>query len=219
MFNHKYILKTVKFIPNEAMERGKKLHKSLERDMFRAASCRKPVCEEVKHVWPIVTAFATSHKEVRVEEQVALDRKFRPCSWFDKKTWLRGVFDVIGFNGEASVGQKRHVSVIDWKTGQYRPNEDQLLLYNWIIMLRWAEVKTVTSALVFIDHEKAAPLVVTKREDMQNISNSFMERVEDLKIAEERDRWPSVKNWGCRFCNVAECQFSGGASPWRGDPR
>lgn len=210
MFYHKYILKTVKFVPNAAMLRGKEAHKQLERDVIRSSHNNEPVCSDVAHVWPMIKAFADGHQEIMAEEQVALTVKCKPCDWFSKKAWLRGVFDVVGRINPLSACNDQVVSILDWKTGQYRPNEDQLKLYNMITLLRWPRTVSVTSALVFIDHKKSGPPVTSQRRDLEALLDTFGERAEMIQIAEARDRWPAAKNHKCTWCSITECSHAKG---------
>ena len=206
LFKHKYILKTIKFVPNAATERGSKLHKQLERNVVRAGTGQAPVGDpEVLAAHPIIEAFVEVHPQIFIEDKMAFTKRMRPTGYFDKDVWLRAVFDLGGLSSTHNAGGS--ASILDWKTGQYRPNKDQVLLYNMCALKFWDQIESVTSALVFIDHKKSAPPVTTTRDQLADLIDEFSDRAEAIQIAEQKDDWPAQKYWGCRFCGVNDCRY------------
>lgn len=210
MFQHKYVLKTIKFVPNKATERGKDMHLQLERNVVRSVSGADSVPGDVGHVQPIIDKFVTANQEIMVEEQVALNAQMNAVSWFDKSVWVRAVMDLVGRSNitEPTI-QQQTMSIIDWKTGQYKINDDQLKLYNMVALHKWNQLESVTSALVFVDHKKISPPVTTLRIDVDPIIDEFSDRSEAIQIAVERDTWPAKKCWKCRWCGVTTCRYVG----------
>jgi len=200
LFQHKYILKTVPFVGNAATERGTKIHKQLERNVIRSNRQQSQVAGDVEHMIGVVRNFTNTHKTLFVEHKMAFKEDMSKCSWFDSETWFRAIVDVIGNNEE-------HSSIIDWKTGQYRVNPDQLRLYNVAVLTTWDFLKTASSALVFVDHKKSSPVCKTTREELPDILGEFRDRSEAIQIAVERDEWPAKKNFNCRWCSVSDCQY------------
>jgi len=209
LFQHKHILKTIKFVANEAMERGKKIHQALEHNTVRAIHGREPVPGEVAHVQPIINNFVRNHQEILIEEKITFDQHLNETSWFSKDAWFRAVIDMVGRTNITNDGttQEQTVSIIDWKTGQYRPSTDQLKLYNMAAFLKWSQVQQVTSALVFVDHKKSSPPLTTSRLELQDLVQEFGDRSEAIQIANEKDDWPAKKCFQCRWCGVADCQY------------
>lgn len=206
-FQHKYVLKTIKFVSNAAMDRGKELHKQLERDTVRAIHGKEPVCQDIAHVHPMIKGFVARHPAVSIEQQLAFDSSLNPTDWFAKDVWFRAVIDMVGRTNVQSKIQDHGASVVDWKTGQFRPTVDQLKIYNMAVMLQWSQTASVTSALVFIDHKKSSPPLTSSRLDLQNLVQEFSDRSEAIQIAIQRDSWQPTKCFQCRWCEVNTCQY------------
>jgi len=206
-FQHKYVLKTIKFETNKAMEEGKRKHKMLERDTIRAINGQPFACDEMSHVHPMLKKFVDGHMAVAIEQQLAFNKKLNPVDWFAKDVWFRAIVDMVGRKNILSPLQDHTASVIDWKSGQYRPAEDQLKIYNMSTMLKWSQVMTVTSALVFIDQKKSSPPLTSSRLDLNSLVHEFGDRSEAIQIAVEKDTWEPTKNWGCKWCGVHDCKY------------
>ena len=134
-------------------------------------------------------------------------RKMKPVDFFAKNVWLRAIVDLAGLTSSTDKGG--NISVIDWKTGQYRPSEDQVTLYNVAALCQWPQAESSTSALVFVDHKRSAPPVTTHRSELPGIIEDYAERVEAIQIANEKNEWLPTQYWGCRWCGVTDCRYVG----------
>ena len=206
-FQHKYVLKTIKFVTNKAMEEGKKKHAMLEREVIRAGGGKTSACPEVEHVFPLIKGFVNKYSAVSTEQQLAFDHKMNPTDWFAKDVWFRAIIDVVGRTNVETKLQNQMAAVIDWKTGQYRPTTDQLRLCNLAVMLKYPLVIESTGALVFVDHKKSSPPVTTPRHQLSFLVDEFSDRSEAIQIALQRDSWPATKCFQCRWCEVQDCQY------------
>ena len=112
MFEAKNITKTVKFVGNAATERGKKLHKALERDVIRVGHGRPFISQELLHVKPIIEGFVKLHPQIATEQQLAFKVDLGVCDWFDKDVWLRAIIDVEGCMNPFSKLQDHKYSII-----------------------------------------------------------------------------------------------------------
>lgn len=210
MFREKHVVKSIKFEPNDNMKRGTERHKMLEREVIRATYKDEPAVPEVAHVWPIIKSFTSAHQEVIVEEQLCFTKSLKSVDWFHKDAWLRIKMDVIGRVNPYSKLSDQTVNIIDWKTGQYDVNDDQLKLYNLGAFLKWQYTMDVSSVLVFVDQQRTSPIYKSNRVwDMQNLLNEFCDRSEAIQIAEERDTWPAQPNRKCRWCGIMSCNYRG----------
>ena len=208
LFQHKYILKTIKFVENEAMRRGSEVHKQIERNVVRESHAKDQVGDSVvMGVAPMVTAFVANHQEVLMEEELAFTVGLKSVSWFDKKVWFRAKMDLVGIVNPFSIYADHIASVLDWKTGQYRPNKDQLKIYNMATMLKWQSTKRVSSALVFVDQKRSGPPLISTRHDLPGLIDEFSDRTEAIQIAVERDMWPATPCFQCRWCGVQDCKY------------
>ena len=206
-FQHKYILKNIPFVTNEAMEQGKAKHKMLERDTVRAINNKPSACPDVAHVFPIIQSFVAKHPIVSVEQQWAFNQKLKPVDWFAKDVMFRAIVDMVGRTNVKSREIDQTASVIDWKSGQFRLSEDQLKIYNMSVLLQWPQVISSEAALVFIDQKKISPVLKTPRSHLDGIVDEFMDRSEAIQIAVQKDTWPATQCFQCRWCEVQDCQY------------
>jgi len=212
MFYSKHILKPSPFVfeQNAAMKRGSEIHAGYERAAIQLVHS-SPVSptELTAPAFPMLQAFHASHNELFIEEELAFTKDLKPCSWFDKKTWLRVKIDLAGRRGPKTLHQDQIFSVIDWKTGQYNVKEEalsQLRLSNLAIFLKIGDAAESSSVFVFVDQKRTSPIIRSSREQFQELLDSFSERVEAINISEERDMWPPKKNWKCKWCKVHTCR-------------
>ena len=214
MFHEKHIAKTVPFVTNKAIERGKLVHAGYERAAISMVH-GSPVSptELTAPAFPMLQAFQAAHEKLFIEEEWAWRQDLSVCSWFDKDAWLRVKIDLAGRVGPKSILQNEKYSVIDWKTGQYNVKEEslsQLRLSNIAVLMRNLNADVAESVFVFVDQKKTSPIIRTTRAQMSATFDEFCERAEAIQISEERDLWPPKKNWKCKWCGVRTCKHHKG---------
>lgn len=205
LFREKYITKTVKFEQNEAMKRGEKIHSALERNVYRALSGQPPVGEPVVlQTHPIIKAFVDRHPQIATEEKSAFNDQWKVRDFFAKDVFFRSIIDLEGIT-ELKGGV---VNIIDFKTGQYNTNEEQLKLYNMVALLKYPDITAATSTLLFVDQKRHSPPVTTVRSELKSQIHEVEEQSEAIQISVERDDWPATQNWKCRWCAVDTCRYA-----------
>lgn len=205
LFREKYINKTVKFEQNEAMKRGEKIHSELERNVYRALYKQDPVGEQVVlDTHPIIVAFVNKHPMVATENKSAFNEKWKPRDYFAKDVFFRSVIDLEG-RTETKGGV---ANIIDFKTSKYNENTEQLKLYNMVALLNYPEIESATSTLLFVDHRRYSPPVSTHRSQLNSQLHEVKEQSEAIQIALERDDWPAMQNWKCKWCAVDTCRYA-----------
>ena len=205
MFREKYINKTLKFEQNAAMKRGEEVHAALERNVYRALHRQDPVGEQVViDTHPILVAFVDRHPMVATEEKNAFDEKWKVRDYFAKDVFFRSVIDL-----EGRTDLKGGVAnIIDFKTGQYNENEKQLKLYNMVALLKYPEITSATSTLLFVDQKRNSPPVTTPRSELKSMLHEVEEQSELIQISIERDEWPATQSWKCKWCAVDSCKYA-----------
>ena len=202
LFLLKNITKSMPFIENEAMKRGKTIHNLLERAVKMTQRGEDPGGNTViAPVMPIIQSFVKAHSYVDVEQKITFKRDLTSCTWYDRDAWFRTIIDVIGV-------QNGHASIIDWKTGRVNIKEDQLRVMILSVFLKWPEVHTVDASLVFVDQKQSSPLVRYTRDRFQLLLEEFEDRVEAIQIANERASWPPSPGRHCNYmgCPKAHCE-------------
>lgn len=133
------------------------------------------------------------------EYKFALDRDFKPTEW--KQSWSRGIADLVVVKGDKAV-------VADYKTGRRKPSE-QLDLYACYTFAHYPEVKTVTTAFIWLKEKKIDRQTI-HREQAPEIWQKLMPRVRKLESAYERDSWPERPSGLCKaYCPIYTCKFNG----------
>lgn len=193
-FYEKNIAKSVPFVENEAMKRGKRLHDHMENALNGAG-----VDSEISHMHDLLDKLrAVEWTDVDVETQYSLRKDMSFTSWFAKDTWCRIKMDFTGIKGS-------HAVSYDWKTGKKYGYTDQLKLYAGLIFHKWPEVEVVDTAYIYMDQNDKEAKRWT-RDQMPHIWQDFGERSELIQIANQNGHWQEKPSkFNCKWCPVENC--------------
>jgi CRISPR/Cas system-associated exonuclease Cas4 (RecB family) len=195
-FNAKYVAKSVKEKPSDAMQWGNEVHKSLEL--------------RIRSGTPLPTGMGSLEKYARVvdnakgkvwtESKLAVNDDLDARQYFDKDVSCRAVSDVL-IVGAKSLG------VIDWKTGKKIGDEDhlQLELTMVLALCKFPHAESAVGALVYTALDDRVEVVVT-RDELPAIWASFQPQVKRMRKAAEDDNWPENPSGLCGWCPVKQCQ-------------
>lgn len=188
------IAKKVKEPETEATKWGNAVHEALE---YRVKEGR-PLPQGMEQWEPLVQRIISKQDaEVTAEQQLCLDANLEPTSWFSKTAWLRGIIDV-------SVKRGNKVFVADWKTGKVKVDSDQLKLFAALVFHHCPDVNEVITAFIWLKEGRITHDKFT-REQLPEIWQSFMPRVQRIEIAIEKDKWPARPSGLCRnYCPVGK---------------
>lgn len=142
---------------------------------------------------------------VGVEEEIAITSEFKPCAYFDKilPVWLRAKIDVLKISG-------RDAHIIDWKTGQVKPDMTQLMLAALCVMVHYPKVFNIKAELVWLGYNTSTLKEFTVDELVEWWVNQMAKRVKGLKEAHEHNSFPPHQSGLCkRWCVVASCEHCG----------
>lgn len=184
----------------DVLRYGNEVHKAFELRL----KGQKPLPEHLKCHEQLVQSLLSKKGEKLVEKQWAIDKSFRPVSWFDKAAWCRGVVDVGVVSRDTAV-------LLDWKTGKRKLENDQLKLFAGLAFAHYRNINTVTTGFVWLAANKIDNEVFT-REQVGNIWSSYLPRIQRLEIAYEEQKWqPKPSGLCAKHCPVprAHCEFSG----------
>lgn len=192
--------KSVKDTQGEAALWGDKVHKALEQRVLK----KTPLPEGMQQWERIVCKFDRPKGRVFTETQFALTRNLKPCSWFAKDGWVRGIVDI-------GVDAGRVVAAFDWKTGKVKQESSQLELFAALIMQSKPYVEEVRTGYIWLNCNKLTRHTF-KREDLPTIWDGFNSRVYRLEQAYDSDTWLPKPSGLCgKWCPVPHslCEFSG----------
>lgn len=118
MYAAKYITKEWVEAPNDAMERGKKIHKTLE----EAVKYELELPADLAHAKPTVDSFLAmkpAGAAIYPEMKFGVDIDFKRCDFFEAPNLrVRIVLDVFLMHQE-------RLLITDWKTGKYKPEHKE----------------------------------------------------------------------------------------------
>jgi hypothetical protein len=196
---HVDVEKTVKEEESEQLAYGNAIHKALA----EAISGKAPLPKHFGHVqgWvDKVTGGVTG--KILVEQQLAIRQDFSPTEWFGRDAWYRGIADVIKVVGPVAI-------VLDWKTGKILEDGVQLALMAQCVFSHHPEIQKIRTEFVWLK-EDATTRADFAREDMVNVWNGVLPRVQTLEAAHKGANFPPKPGYLCRkWCPVTQCPHHG----------
>lgn len=134
------------------------------------------------------------------EQKVALDKQLRPCDFFAKNVWNRGVLDFMSIMGDTAL-------IVDYKTGKVKPTMKQLALFALFIFHSYPDViKCVTKYFWTQTQRETTELFM--REDIPKLWAKFVPDLKQYSEAFETNVWQPRQSGLCHgWCPVSECEF------------
>lgn len=173
---------------------GQADHKAFEGYLKKGA----PLPEKLAKRKALLDHVATLPGKVEYELGITLTKDLEVCKWNDwDRAWLRVKSDLVTING----GEAKY---IDWKSGKFRPKDDQIELTSLAIFAAYPKVEKVTGSLVFYNYKAIHPHTVY-REQAPKLWGLFTDRLRVLDTAYATDEWPATPNGLCGYCPVLTC--------------
>jgi hypothetical protein len=139
---------------------------------------------------------------IQTELRLAIDKNMKPCSWFGKTVYFRGVIDFLKI-------RKKVALAVDWKSGEPKDDLIQLGLFAQLVFSHYQWVEAIKTMYVWIKVNDCTEENLY-RKDMKDLWKEIDPRVNALKIAHETDNFPPKKSGLCKeYCPVVTCEFNG----------
>lgn len=151
---------------------------------------------DVQRATSIVDGMINAGYHVTAETQFAVDKDFKPVSWFDKTVMYRSIADVIA---------KRDNQMIlgDWKTGKVRDYDGkdtgQLHLSAAIGFAHFPEVDEITTPYFFIEHKQTIVRKFTREMYETTLTVPFYDLFDQVNSDTE---FAPTKNQYCNWCEL-----------------
>jgi hypothetical protein len=181
-----------------AMERGSKMHESIETYLNGWVKELSPECQSFQQAIDSLKA-----ENFKAEQALGLDKDWKLLpDWFDKRTWIRAKADAMYLKSDELI-------VIDFKSGKYRiPSTDQVELYAIVGGALYPEATTVKAEYWYLDTGEVYSRDYTQPELLE-LRKKFEKRVAPMYVNETWDPEPSME---CRWCPYSrtkggKCQY------------
>lgn len=200
-YYHLKVAKDVKEELSEAITFGNEIHKIAENYVAHGS----PIPEKYKHIEPGLQALRDMDGRKLCENKLGLTADFKPCGFFDKGVWWRGIADLIILQGDTAL-------TVDYKTGKSSKYADlkQLEILSLAIFKHYPEVKRVKAGLMFLfaDALVKAEYHADKQSDMWI---PWVSDVGQLEASIKNQVWNAKPNFTCRgYCPVVDCVHNEG---------
>jgi len=199
-FYHAKIKRDYKDVFGPEADYGKEVHKHFE---LRLIKGKKLPLDLTHHEKVMKKLFAAKGKGYP-EQKLAINKEFEPTGFFDNDVWGRGIIDFMKVNKSTAL-------IIDHKTGRQKDGFDQVRLMAAMISCYMPEIENFIVAYYWT---KTKELTVQRftRDEVPNIWNDWLPRVEEMQSAIRHDEFPAKQNFLCkRHCPVKSCPNNGGS--------
>ena len=142
--------------------------------------------------------------EFLCEYRMGLTRDLKPCDFFAKDVWWRGVADLVIIKGDKAY-------MVDYKTGKSSRYADtkQLDILSLALFKHKPNIKLVKGGLLFL---VASDFVKVDYEGSQQSEPwvKWLNETKQLEAAYENDVWNPKPNFSCKqYCAVVNCLHNG----------
>ena len=193
---HLKVVKDVKDEPGEAADYGTAVHEAAELFIKHGT----PIPEKFAFMRPIVEPLAKKKGTKATEIKLGVTSDMKPCGFFDKNVWYRGIADLLILNGSEAW-------LIDYKTGKNAKYADmkQLDLLAGAIFIHYPEVETIKSALLYVVSQDM-PRKIHHRQHLPTYMSVFDTQLDQLEAAMEHGVWNANPSGLCGWCPVETCE-------------
>jgi RecB family exonuclease len=193
------VLKKYPFQETEATRYGNDLHKAVE--LYIKDNTAIP--EQYAFVQPVVDALLKKPGRKLAEQKMAVTVDLKPCDWFDKGAWSRGIADLLIIDDDNLTAW-----VADWKTGNNKyPDRDQLRLMALLVFAHYPHIRKVNSALIFVVKDD----MVKSKMSVDEFSTGwqeYRERVAKIEASVASGVWHPKQTPLCGWCPCTGCEHN-----------
>ena len=199
-YYHTKILKEFPFQETEDTRYGKQFHKACE-DYIRSGTA---LPNRFSFIKPVLDELLAKPGRKLCEERLGITEDLKPCEFFDKNVWFRGIIDLLIIDGDRAF-------VVDYKTGKTAryADPDQLELMAMCVFKHYPIVKKVNAGLMFVIANafiKETYIV----QDADALWVKYLTRQGRINTAHETGVWNPKSSGLCkRHCPVLECWHNG----------
>lgn len=203
-YYHLRVVKDVTEPPWEHRQEGEDAHRALRNRLYRGS----PLPTGLAKLEGVCAQLDAAPGEIYLEHKIALDKNLNVVDWFDKRVWVRAIFDVAKVNRNKGV-------VLDWKMGKKHEESDQLELFAAVLMAWQPQVDEVSTGYVWakddvITNSSLTTETFTRERDFSRLWGEFNKRAARIDKAFDTGVWQPKQSGLCRrHCPVSTCVYHG----------
>lgn len=195
-FHAKRVAKTVQEQPSDAMIWGNKVHKCFELRL----KDNEPLPEYLEEHEPFMRELEELEGEKHTERRIALNTSRKPCGFFDKAVWMRGIIDLSVIHNDGAL-------LVDYKTGKPHSKFEQLQLFALHTFIEFPQVNYVTAQFYWTKTKNTTEQTYS-REQATAMWNKFAPDLKQYVQAFKDDVWQPRPSGLCNgWCPVTTCEF------------
>ena len=202
-YYHLKVAKDIVEAPSEAMTFGNKIHK-IAQDYVESD---KPIPAEYVQVMEAPLRRLKSMNGLKLcENKLGLTEDLKPCGFFDKQVWWRGIADIIILQDDKAL-------TVDYKTGQKSKYADlkQLEILSLALFKHYPHIKKVKAGLMFFFADDFVKADYSLDQE-QELWGPWKADVGLLEDSVNSGVWNAKPNFTCRgYCPVTSCAHNQGA--------
>tara|TARA_R110002020_G_scaffold38286_3_gene115218 strand:- start:395 stop:1063 length:669 start_codon:yes stop_codon:yes gene_type:complete len=202
-YYHLRVAKDIKEKESEALLYGSRVHTAAE-EYVRDGT---PIPKAFSYIKPAIDAVLASNKgEAHCELRLGLTENLKPCKFFAKDVWYRGVIDLLILDKK-----NKKAVMVDYKTGKNPKYADtkQLEIMSLAVFKHYEWVETIKAGLLFLVN----PALIKANyvsSDQKKLWIDWIADVTDLASCIENEVWNEKPNFTCRgWCPVLDCTHNG----------
>lgn len=202
-YYHLKVAKDVKEPPSDAITFGNEIHKIAQEYI----ESDKPIPEKYANVMqaPLDKLKAMPGQKL-CENKLGLTADLKPCGFFDRGVWWRGIADII-------ILQDDKAFTVDYKTGKSSKYADlkQLEILSLALFKHFPHIKKVKAGLMFLFAEDFVKADY-HAEQQDELWTPWFSEVGLLEDSINSGVWNAKPNFTCRgYCPVSSCAHNQGA--------
>ena len=202
-YYHLRIAKDIKEAPSDAIAFGNKIHKIAQEYVEND----KPIpAEYVEAMQPSLDKLKSMDGMKLCENKLGLTIDLKPCGFFDKNVWWRGIADII-------ILQDDKAFTVDYKTGKKSQYADlkQLEILSLALFKHYPHIKKVKAGLMFFFAEDFVKADYSA-DQQDELWGPWVSDVGLLEDSVNSGVWNAKPNFTCRgWCPVTSCTHNQGA--------
>ena len=189
------VLKSVQDSQSDQLIWGNRVHKAFENRV--KLDSKLPV--EMKEHDEFLQGLCDAAGNISAEQKVALDRRLKPCTYFAKDVWFRGVIDYATIDDTTA-------HVVDYKTGKQHHKIEQLASFALWIFAAHPKVEQVTTDFYWTK-TRSCTGEVWDRGQIPKMWGLFTGDLKQYAEAFKTNTWQPRPSGLCNgWCPVHECE-------------